>query len=351
MNNLLDPSQSESCLSSLLTLVQPFVDDPFNIDPIQHIKSPEEYEKLIIEAAERQNIDIKSLLRQMRQRVGYIESLESYLLANLTSDEMLDGEALTELCHGTFAYSLASDAEKDKLGQVFNMVAERVKQVEAEKRPCFGKALLGINELNLIENWLIDNIEDLDEISDVIGILESLWPMVASLGMKNSLNKLIGEDAHLFFAKKWCSGVSYNDMLLQANKKDFRFRAGSQQRRLKLENIIDICDSALGYDVMLIVGACADIIESLFGKQLLADSVRELQLALRIGLSNNIAKELYAIGLADRAVALAVADRIAKSEKEVSEHGKKLAMTHRDVIEPELHKFPSVFFNSLYGRT
>lgn len=351
MSNLLDPSQSESCLSSLLTLVQPFIDDPFNIDPLQHIKSPEEYEKLIIEAAEHQNIDINSLLRQMRQRVGYIESLESYLLANLTSDEKLDGEALTELCHGTFAYSLASDAEKDKLGQVFNMVAERVKQVEVEKRPCFGKALLGINELNIIEKWLIDNIEVLDEDSDVIGILESLWPMVESLGMNNSLNKLIGEDAHLFFAKKWCSGVSYNEMLLQANKKAFRFRAGSQQRRLKLENVIDICDSALGYDVMLIVGACADIIESLFGKQLLADSVRELQLALRIGLSNNIAKELYAIGLADRVVALAVADRIAKSEKEVSEHGKKLAMTHRDVIEPELHKFPSVFFNSLYGRT
>lgn len=109
---------------------------------------------------------------------------------------------------------------------------------------------------------------------------------------------------------------------MQANKKAFRFRAGSQQRKLKLENIIDICDSALGYDVMLIVGACADIIESLFGRQLLADSVRELQLALRIGLSHNIAKELYAIGLADRVVALAVADRIAKSEREVSEHGK-----------------------------
>lgn len=349
INNLLDPSQSESCSSSLLTLVQPFVDDPFNIDPIQQLKSPEKYEEMIREAAEDSDIDITSLLRQMRQRVGYIESLESYLLANLTSDEMLDGEALTELCHGTFAYSLASDTEKDKLVQVFKMVAERVKQVEAEKRPCFGKALLGINELKFIESWLINNIEPLGEGSDVIGMLELLWPMIASLGMNNSLGKLIGENAPLFFAKQWCSGVSYNEILLQANRKNFRFRAGSQQRKLKLENIIDICDSALGYDVMLIVGACADIIESLFGMQSLADSVREVQLALRIGLADDIAKELYAIGLADRAVALAVSDRITKSEREISEHGMRLAMTHRDVIEPELHKFPSVFLNSLYG--
>ncbi|MEM6250995.1 DEAD/DEAH box helicase [Shewanella vaxholmensis] len=351
INNLLDPSQSESCLSSLLTLVQPFVDDPFNIDPIKQLQSPEKYEKLSIQAAELRGIQLTSLLKQMRQRVGYIESLESYLLANLTSDEMLDGKDLTELCQETFAYRLASDTEKDKLVQVFKMVAERVKQIEVEKRPCFGKALLGINKLEFLETWLLENIEALDEGSDVLATLESLWPVIDNLSMNNSLGKLIGENAPLLVAKQWCSGVSYNEILLQTKRADFKFRAGSQQRSLKIENITDICDGALGYDAMLIVGACADLIESLFGKPLLADSIRDLQLALRIGLSDNIAKELYAIGLADRAVALAVSDCIAKSGKEVSEYGKSLAVTHREAIEPELHKFPSVFFNSLYGNS
>jgi len=349
MNNLLDPSQSESCLSSLLTLVQPFVEDPFNIDPIKQLQSPEKYERLSIQAAERQGIDITGLLRQMQQRIDYIESLESYLLANLTSDEMLDGEALIELCHGTFAYSLASDTEKEKLVQVFKKVAERVKQVEVEKRPCFGKALLGINELEFLENWLIDNIEALDIDSDVLGTLESLWPVIENLGLNNSLGKLIGENAPLFVAKQWCSGVSYNEILLQANRDDFKFRASSQQRNLKIENITDICDSALGYETMLIVGACADLIESLFGNQLLADSVHDLQLSLRIGLSDHVAKELYAIGLADRAVASIVSDSIVKSGAEVTEYGRRLAVVHRAIIEPELHKLPTVFTNSLYG--
>lgn len=349
MNNLLDPSQSESCLSSLLTLVQPFVDDPFNIDPIKQIQSPEKYERLSIQAAERQGIDITGLLRQMQQRVGYIESLESYLLANLVSDEMLDGEALIELCYGTFAYNLASDTEKEKLVQVFKMVAERVKQIEVEKRPCFGKALLGINELQFLEGWLVDNIEALDEDSDVLGTLESLWPVIENLGMNNSLGKLIGENAPLLVAKQWCSGVSYNEILLQANRDDFKFRAGSQQRKLKIENITDICDGALGYEAMLIVGACADLIESLFGNQLLADSVHNLQLSLRIGLSDQLAKELYAIGLADRAVASMVSDRLVKSGADVSEFGKRLAEVHRGVIEPELNNFPSVFRESIYS--
>ncbi|HIF9502649.1 TPA: DEAD/DEAH box helicase [Photobacterium damselae] len=349
MNNLLDPSQSERCLSSLLTLVQPFVDDPFNIDPIKQIQSPEKYERLSIQAAERQGIDITSLLRQMQQRVGYIESLESYLLANLTSDEMLDGEALIELCNGTFAFSLATEAEKEKLVQVFKMVAERVKRIEIEKRPCFGKALLGINELEFLEKWLMDNIEALDEDFDVLGTLESLWPTIENLGLNNNLGKLIGENAALLVAKQWCSGVSYNEILLQAKRENFKFRAGSQQRNLKIENITDICDSALGYDAMLIVGACADLLENLFDNKSLADSVRSLQLSLRIGLSDKIAKELYAIGLADRAVSSSISDSLASSGAEVTEYGKRLVTAHRPIIEPELHKFPSVFFNSLYG--
>lgn len=112
MNNLLDPSQSESCLSSLLTLVQPFVEDPFSIDPIEQLQSPDKYEMLVKLAAKRQGVDAKNLLKQIQQRAGFVDSLESYLLSNITSDEMLDGEALIELCRGTFAYSLAYDAEK-----------------------------------------------------------------------------------------------------------------------------------------------------------------------------------------------------------------------------------------------
>lgn len=348
MNNLLDPSNSESCSSSLLSLVQPLFDDNYSIDPMEFIEQPYAYEEHCLELG-RKGENVAGLLKQMQQRVRYLESLESFLLANLSSDEMLDGEALTELYSGTFAFSLASDEERQKLAQTFRVVADRVKVVEHEKRPCYGKALLGIKELGYLDEWLKGNVGVLAEKSDVLGVLEFLWPVIEHIGVDNSLGKLIGEGAGLSVAKQWCSGVSYNEILLQANRVGFKYRAGSQQRNLKIENITDICDNSLGYEVMLIVGACADLLENLLGNPPGTELVRQLQMSLRIGLSDGLATELYALGLADRVVALGILERLTSSGTELREHGRKMLTTHRAVIEPELRKYPSVFLDSLYG--
>lgn len=348
MNNLLDPSNSESCSSSLLNLVRPLFDENYSIDPLKFLELPYEHEKRCLEKSN-QGENVSGLLKQMQQRIGYLESLESFLLANLSSDEMLDGEALTELYSGTFAFSLASVEEKEKLAQAFRIVADRVKQVEPEKRPYYGKALLGIRELSYLEEWLRENLEVLDEESGVLDALESLWPVIEHLGMNNSLGKLIGEDAGLSIAKQWCSGVSYNEILLQASRDGFKYRAGSQQRKLKIEYITDICDNSLGYEVMLIVGACADLFENLLGNPPITESIRQLQMSLRIGLSDSRAKGLFALGLADRVVASNISEILTSSGIVLTEHGKAMVTTHRQIIEPELLKYPSVFVESLYG--
>lgn len=350
MNNLLDPSKSEECSSSLLTLVKPFIEEPFAIDPIGFLLSPETYEEIIIHVGQTQRVDISGLLKQMHQRVSYLESLESFLLANLSNDNILDGGALTELYDGTFAFFLANEEEKEKLAQVFKIVAYKVKQVAPEKRSCYGKVLLGIKALNYLENWLRANIEILTQEENALGILASLWPVIEHLAMNNSLANLTGEGAGLSIANLWCSGVFYGDILLQANRNGFKYRAGSQLRNLKIENIIDICDSSLGYDVMLVVGACADFLENMFGNPPITETMRQLQMSLRIGLADGLSLSLYALGLADRAVASGIAKVLKKSGVDLNEYSKKMVITHRKIIEPELTKYPSVFFESLYGR-
>lgn len=349
MSNLLDPSKSEECLSSLLTLVKPFYEDPFAIDPIAFLQSPETYQQSVIRNGHLQKIDVTDLLKQMRQRVNYLESLESFLLANLNRDEMLEDQALVEVYKKTFAFSLANDNEKQKLAEVFTVVAEKVKQIDEEKRSYYGRALLGIHELEYIENWIKTNVELLSTVQNVAGMITVLWPMIESLATDNSLGKLIGEGAGLRIANLWCSEISYNEILSQANRNNFKFRAGSQERNLKIENIIDICDSSLGYDAMLVVGACADLLENMFRGKPEIVMVRQLQMALRIGLSDSLSLDLYGVGLTDRAVASGVAKVLRDSGLDIDSYSKEMAFSHRHIIMPELIKYPTVFTASLYG--
>ncbi|MGM1217076.1 hypothetical protein [Serratia marcescens] len=105
---------------------------------------------------------------------------------------------------------------------------------------------------------------------------------------------------------------------------------------MKIENIIDICDSSLGYDAMLVVGACADLLENMFRGKPEIVMVRQLQMALRIGLSDSLSLDLYGIGLTDRAVASGVAKVLRDSGLDIDSYSKEMAFSHRHIIMPEL---------------
>ncbi|MDA0382939.1 DEAD/DEAH box helicase [Vibrio owensii] len=350
MNNLLAHAQSEHCLSSLLTLVQPYIGAGFELDPIDQIKAPFRTKIRCIQLAKREGYDITRLLTQVKQRDGYIKSIESYLLAHLTDCELINEKAVVDLCKETFAYSIANEPERKNLLYIFMLIAERVQKVEASKRPCFGKALLGIKDLEVIEGWLLKNISSIPRDVDSLEMLLLLWPMLKKFNLNNKLGKLCGRDAALSLSLLWCEGKTYAEILKECLNKGFLCNSGRLDKPLNISSIIEICDSALGYDTMLIVGACADLIETLFDDPLLAKCVRDLQLSLRIGLSDNIAKELYSIGLADREVALAASRRIAQSNKPVPEYGNVIVEVFRNEIKEVLQEFPSVFMDTLYGK-
>ncbi len=346
---LLDPTKSEHCTSSLLTLVQPFHDDPFTLDPIKFLESPEKYEqRCLTAAAGRENTGLSSLIKQMRYRLKFIKSLESFLLAN-SSDDTLTEEALAELSTDTFAYSLANVDEKEKLKTVFTLVAERIREIAPEKRAFYGKALLGIKELEKLEKWLNENVEALEEDLSLEELLEIVWPVIEELGMDNNLGKLLGEGAGLYIARLWCAGTSYQKILSESDKSSFKFKAGKQQRKLKMENIIDICDSCLGYDAMLIVGACADLLENMFSVPDIAELFRRLQASLRVGLGDELEKWLYSKGLADRVIARDISDVIRSAEQPIAYLDESVFEEFKDRITNRLNHYPSVFYDAVYG--
>jgi hypothetical protein len=345
MQAMLDPAQSEHCSSSLLNLVKPFDNNPFKLDPIKFIQDPDKYIQLCIKAARGQ--DISDLLRQMDLRKSYFKNIESYLLANSSDVSDLEDEHIFELCSNTLAFSLADNNEKERLQSVFTIAASAVNAVEPGSRVVFGKALLGVYELTQIESWINEHVELLSNEYSIEQWLDLLWPLIRDIVQNKKLDKLVGENADIFIAKQWINGQSYIDILKEANEQEYKFTAGTQERVLNIDNILDICDGALGYDVMLVIGAIADLMENLQNLVEQAEIVRSLQRSMKLGLSMNVEHWLYSKGLADRIVCSHLNNLIVENgdENNIGDGFFELAKVY---IEPALGEFPSIFKKTVY---
>ncbi len=347
MQGLLDPAQAEHCSSSLLNLVQPFENTQFFVDPIKFIQDPDKYIQLCNKV--HASRDISDLLFQMEQRKGYLKNIESYLLANSPSESDLEAEQVDYLCFDSLAYSLANEDEKEKLQSVFHIASASVNNVDAVKRPVFGKALLGVKDLMKIDVWINTHEDFLSEEIAEEQWLDILWPLVIDIIQNIKLSKLIGESADINIARQWISGKSYIGILNRAKELGYKFLAGSQQRELTIENILDICDASLGYDLMLVIGAVADLIE---GHEIVskhADIIRKLQRSLKLGLPTNIEHWLYSEGLTDRAICSDLKNQLIESGYDINKFNHSLFEDMRHIIEPTLDNYPSNFFNSVYA--
>lgn len=345
MQAMLDPTQSEHCSSSLLGLVKPFNNDPYGIDPIKFIQNPDKYIQLCLEAASGQYIS--DLLRQMDLRKSYFKNIESYLLANSSDESELEEEHIIALCSNTLAFSLADDNERERLQSVFTIAASTVNAVEPRSRVVFGKALLGVDELTQIESWISEHVELLSNEYSIEQWLDILWSLARDIVQNKKLDKLVGENADIFIAKQWINGQSYIDILKKANKRGYKFTAGTQERFLNIDNILDICDGALGYDVMLVIGAIADLMENLQNLVEQSEIVRSLQRSMKLGLSTNVEHWLYSKGLADRMLCSHIDNLIVYNGDE-NNIGDGFFEHARAYIEPALDHFPSIFKKTVY---
>jgi POLQ-like helicase len=346
MQSLLDPAQSEHCSSSLLNLAKPFENDPYGIDPIKFLQDPNKYIQLVIKATKEQ--DILGLLDQMDLRKKYLKSIESYLLANSSGEEELTEEGIFELYSSTLAYSLADGEEKLKLHAIFLTALTSVNTVAHGKRKVFGKALLGVAELHKIDAWINENIDQFSEDISTEQWLDILWLLATDVAQSKVLGKLIGEGAGIYIAKQWFAGMSYINILNQVNEHGYKFAAGRQKRNINIDNVLDICDGALSYDIMLVIGAVADLMESRTQLDVHADQVRNLQRSLKLGLSSHVEHWLYSKGLADRVVCSHLNELIVFMGDD-DNIGESFFEDHRDYIEPALAKFPSIFIKVIYS--
>lgn len=347
LKQLLDPSQSEKCVSSLKTLIEPFENDPFRIDPIKFVNDPKKIRDQYIRAANRQKIsssDIDSILSQMRTREGYIHSVESYLLAlPNANEEEFSIDAVLDILRDTLAYFLSSPNDKKSLLKVFEIIFSSVEHVPAQKRSGFGKALLGIQSLERIEAWLSENIENLDSVGEVDILLEKLWPILDEIVDSLLIKKISPADAPLTIAKNWCLGKSYHELLSLSIIGKYEYQTEKRSTNLSMAQIVELCDTQLGYKVMLVVGAIADLLEAAEAEVEIVEKIRHLQTTLKLGIGTKLEHWLYAKGLVDREICKDIGGRLESLGYNSNEFPFDLLRKERAVVGELLQNYPAFF--------
>lgn len=341
--HLLDFTNAEDCASSLLDLISPFDFEHLIVDVIQFIANPSSYRQSCIDAGNQNAIDISSLLNQMDYKEALIEAIESYFLSYLKDNPSAPQTFFDELAQGTLAYFLSDDAQKQQLRAAFSLIASRVLSVPEEKRPFFGKSLLGLKNLFLIENWLDENWGEVAQAQSSDELLVIFWPLLSQLNNNKMFLKIKPDNVILDFARLWISGSSYTDLHGHLEQSGAYYQAGSQQRTIKMEHVVDLADGALSFDSMLYVGAIADVAE---GKGLgddVLELLRSLQTRLKLGLSNSLEMWLYAQGYIDREVCKSLGSVLNSQGVDSDLFDYDILKTNHKIVSECISKFPSYF--------
>lgn len=341
--HLLDFTNAEDCASSLLDLISSFDFAELNVDVIQFIANPGGYRQSCTDAGNQNAINISSLLDQMDYKEALIEAIESYFLAYLKDNPGAPQTFFDELAQGTLAYFLSDEDQKQQLRAAFSLIAGRVLSVPEEKRPFFGKSLLGLKNLFLIENWLDENWDEIAQAQSSDELLLICWPLLSQLNNNKMFLKIKPEDVILEFAKLWISGSSYADLHDHLVQSGAYYQAGSQQRAIKMDHVVDLADGALSFDSMLYVGAIADVAE---GKGLCDDVLellRSLQTRLKLGLSNSLEMWLYSQGYVDREVCKSLGSVLNGQGVDSDVFDSDILRTYHQVVSECIGQFPSYF--------
>jgi hypothetical protein len=348
VQRLVDSQYAEHCLSSLKGLIDALPSPGQNIDPLDFLTRSETWIDSANELSKRATDkylkrDIEALLYEMRSRVERFRALESYIITSIGDGQTSGTPDIEQLATSTLAFSLSSQVEKQAIINVFIMAFNKVMQLDPQMFKAYGRSLLGVDQLVLIEDWLLKNSFDVGFADSTSDMLSAIWPLILLLCPRSAAHKYAPEDLATKMALAWITGTSYADILAIAKDAKGYYKAGKQKRTITIDHIIEFTDKLLGYETMLLVGGIADILEA--KSQMSSESfvlLRQLQGSLKYGLETTLEISLYTGGYPDREIVKSIYQELQKVNPD-RELNWKDVVDGKAIIDKVLVNFPSVF--------
>ena len=362
---LLSPSRSESTTSSLLGLLAPFRSSDsrgeLNLAAealCRLILSDEgawfEWANEVVRLNPQFKFDAKALGNELRKRRRLIFAIESYLMANRRTGSFAEFKASAEsLAASTLAYHLASDELKPAIKALFVSVAEylEVQEPAAEKQAAYSKTLLGVKSAKAVEQWVNDNRAFLLTLNSNEDWLTMVWSLFAEQSDDKFFHAIEPDSLAIQLAVQWIQGAPYMTLFAHSSAEEGSKPWGAEQRRrLTDDEIVEFCESTLGFECSLVLAAVAQF---LFGENSVSDegaaALTFFQKSLKYGLPDWPSISCYEHGFSDRVIAQRLCDS-ARTDGFAGQFFAAALESHRDRIEVVLADYPSYFESVLEGR-
>lgn len=256
------------------------------------------------------------------------------------------GRDVADLAKETLAYSLADDEQKKQIIDLFRLLAQNAVQKipDAHKRRSFGRTLYGVEDCVAIEEWVRQNLEPILSAGNPEQLLISLWPLMLDKIRNNTFGNCDPSEPLQELALRWIRGESFSDLFRFLDANGTRVGRGPRPRRIKLEHVVDICENALSYDGMLLIGAVAEIVQIINpgSSNDLLRNLQDLQKRLKYGLPTFSAITVCELGFADRVVSTELASIIGV-DTPIRDTAVMALEAHEHAVRAMLQKYPRYF--------
>lgn len=358
VKELLEPRNSEPCISNLLSIFDPIKsDDEKYFHPMEaldfakaYIKDPDEIAQRVTEIATQhgdKGFTRDGIKRQVVWRISLICAVESFLLSNWDEAENGLSEAdVIRLAEGTLAFFLADDQKKEHIRELFQLLARNVSANIADpaRRKIYGRTLYGLQDAQAIEGWVQSNADNLLSITDEAEALDLIWSLLTKHIKSGVFTKFDKPEVLKEIAHAWFNGRSFSDLLGIIRQREVKMIWGTKKRVFNIDHVVDVCEGTLSYDGALLVGAMCEFIETL-DQEGAGDLINRLQLfqkRLKYGLPTAITIALYELGFSDRVISQDIAASMNLSATQKKELIKELKQNKKAAIAL-MDKYPTYF--------
>jgi len=360
---LLDSNNSEECLSNILRIIQPFefydkksgnLSLSFlrllpvkysNIDDYEITKS--RVRKLF------QNTDTW-VLNEFENRLTIFENslraIENYMLDFYSSVAEL---SIEDVIVQTFGYYLANENEKKSIRTVFKSIEEYMKaNVDAKDIPIYSGSQLGIQQSIKLNFWVQDNIQQLIGCLDSTEILRLITIEVVKYSENKVLHRIISKSELINLAVQWINGDSYDSIYRYCQTNEIQIqdkrKKKTQQRLIKLEEIIELCDNGFGYAMILTIHAIGELIlSSSSNGEEVYELINHLCQKMRYGLSAKKDIIIYELGFSDRIIAKKVSKIVGNIDIHSKNRMKQAIRLKKENVKEELLEYPAYYIDRL----